>query len=182
MFYGYGFGQNAFLVRATMLGTDTIPLVCLNEVEICAKKSWKAVRTEKRNERLVRDVVKVYPLARIASSRLTAINYAMVNINDEKERKEYIDQVEKDLKNEYEKQITELSMRQGRILIKLVYRECGASTYDIVRKLKGKTSVVFWQTLARIFTFNLKWKYDPEEESEIESIIQSIEKNELAVN
>ena len=121
-------------------------------------------------------------MARIASSRLIAINNVLTTVNDEKEKKRYLNLIEKDLKNEYEEKLKALNMRQGKILIKLIYSECGSTTYEIVKELKGKTSVVFWQTLARLFTFNLKWKYEPEEEKEIESVIRSIENNELAVN
>jgi len=90
------------------------------------------------------------------------------------ERKSLLKEKEKELLTEYEDDIRTMTFRQGRILIKLIDRETGSPSYDLIRDLRGSTSAFFWQAIARIFGSNLKWEYDPEEEKAIEAIIQSI--------
>ena len=82
--------------------------------------------------------------------------------------------MEDDIFAEYENEIRSMTFKQGRILIKLIDREAGSTSYTILEELKGKSSAVFWQAIARIFGSNLNWEYDPVEERAIEEIIKSI--------
>ncbi len=97
-------------------------------------------------------------------------------LKTEKEKKAYIDQVEKDLFSEFEDDLRGLTITQGRILIKLVDRETGDTSYNLIRELKGSFPAFFWQSIARIFGSNLKAEYDPMgEDAQIEEIVRLIE-------
>lgn len=176
------FAQHFHVLPAALIGNDTIPVVYLNEVRIVDSRIWKSAKAEQRYNKLAKDVKKVYPYARMASVRLNSINTELVQITDKSLRKEFIKKAENDLKIEFEDKLKALTIKQGKILIKLIDRECNSTTYAIVKELKGTASVFFWQTLARLFGSNLKWEYDPEKERDIELIIQSIQDGELAIN
>jgi len=85
----------------------------------------------------------------------------------EREKREYIAKVEKELINQYEKELTKLTISQGKMLIKLIDRETGLTSYELVKELKGGFSATFWQGIARIFGSNLKLKFDPQGEDKI---------------
>ena len=104
----------------------------------------------------------------------------LAGIEDKKERKRIMKQAEKELDEEFGDDLRELTFSQGKILIKLVYRETGSSSYDLVAELRGKFRAFFWQAFARIFGFNLKNEYDPQgEDKDIEFIVQMIEAGQL---
>jgi hypothetical protein len=80
------------------------------------------------------------------------------------------------LKEQFGSELTSLTINQGRILIALIDRETGETSYELVEELRGKFSAFFWQGLARIFGHNLKTHYDPDgEQRDIENIVQQIE-------
>ncbi|MBN4049590.1 DUF4294 domain-containing protein [Bacteroidales bacterium AH-315-N07] len=174
------FDENGILKRhhvlnAKVFDNDTIPYIQLAEVDIWAKKTRKQRRREIRYNKLRRDVLKVYPFARAAAIRLEACNRGISNSKTKKERKAYMKEFEGNLWTDFEKDLRKMTFRQGRILIRLIDREIGSSSYDILKDYKGKVAAVFWQTVARIFGSNLKWEYDTEEQEDIEKIIKEIE-------
>ncbi len=81
-------------------------------------------------------------------------------LKTDKERKEYVKQVEKELRAEFEDQLVKLTISQGKLLIKLIDREVGRTTYGVIRDLKGGVSAVFWQAIARLFGSNLKTEFE----------------------
>ena len=98
----------------------------------------------------------------------------------ERQRKAFIKEAEKQIREEFEEDVTHLTISQGRILIKLIDREVGNTTYIVLQNMKGKVSAIFWQGIARIFGSNLKSEYEPEGEDEmIEEIILMIEAGQL---
>ncbi len=104
----------------------------------------------------------------------------LTEASTDKERKALMKQAEKELRNEYTDDLKNMTFSQGKILIKLVYRETGNTSYALVKELRGKFTAFFWQTFARIFGFNLKVGYDPEgEDMQIEAIVRLIEAGEL---
>ena len=97
-----------------------------------------------------------------------------------KKRKEFINEAEKELRNQFEDELKGLTITQGRILIKLIDRETGETSYELVKELKGSFSAVLWQTVARIFGSNLKSEFDPEGEDKlINEIVMLIEAGQL---
>ena len=129
-----------------------------------------------RYDRLVYNVKKVYPYAKLASLKLFEYQKILDTIPDEKSRKNYMKKAEKELEAQFGDQIRDLTYSQGKILIKLVYRETSNSSYEIVKEFRGGFRAFVWQTLAGIFGYNLKTIYDPAgEDQAIERIIIMIE-------
>jgi hypothetical protein len=104
----------------------------------------------------------------------------MTNYKTDKERREYLKKVEKDVFAEYEGDIRDMTITQGRLLIKLIDRETQNTSYVLIKDYRGKFAAAFWQGIARLFGTNLKEEYDPNgEDSLIESIIIEIEAGRL---
>ena len=104
----------------------------------------------------------------------------MLTLKTDKQKKEYIKQVEKEIRNEFEGDLRNLTITQGRILIKLIDRETGNTSYDLVKELRGAFPAIFWQTLARVFGSNLKSRFDAEGEDKLlNEIVVMIENGQL---
>jgi len=121
-------------------------------------------------------VKKVYPIAKVAAIKLAEYNRVFSSFKTERERKKYVKEVEKDLFREYEQELRTMKVSEGRILIKLLDRETGNSSYEIIKEFKGGLSAFFWQSVARLFGHDLKAQYDPVMEDRlIEYIILQID-------
>ncbi len=156
---------------------DTLPIVTLHPVSISENRTFANKREERKWSRLKRDVAKVYPYSKIAGKKLKTYNDMMVG-KPESEQKKLLKRAESELKNEFEGDIRNMTLNQGRILIKLIDRETGNSSYGLVKELRGSFQAFFWQSLARVFSTNLKEKFNPynnPEDKMIEDIIGSIE-------
>ncbi len=120
-------------------------------------------------------VYKVYPYAKIASERLTALDKNMAKLKTKKEKKIYFKIVEEYIQNEFTEKLKKLSRKQGQILVKLINRQTGETTFDLVKEYKSGWKA-FWATnTAKLFDINLKAKYSPFEVNEdylIETILQ----------
>lgn len=119
-------------------------------------------------------VYKTYPYAKIASERLTMLNRGMANLNTNKEKKKYFKIVENYLSNEFEANLKKLSRKQGQILVKLIHRQTGRTTFELIKTLKSGWKAFWSNTTARLFDINLKTPYVPYESNEdylIETIL-----------
>lgn len=164
------------LHRAEVSDGDTVPVMRLAPQYVVSARIWKNKRAQKRYGRLVYNVKKVYPYAKLAGQKLEEYAIELEAIEDQRKRKKFLKKVEKELKEEYEGDLRKMTMTQGRILIKLIDRETGNTSYALVKDLRGSFSAFFWQSLARIFGQNLKNNYDPNgADKEIEEIVQLIE-------
>ena len=106
-------------------------------------------------------VYKTYPYAKLASERLTILNKGMANLKTNKEKKRYFKIVENYLSNEFEAKLKKLSRKQGQILVKLIHRQTGTTTYELVKNLKSGWKAFWSNTAASMFDINLKTKYAP---------------------
>jgi len=173
-------GQNVTL--GTIRDGDTIPMVNLPYIDVVAAVHPAQAENLRKYLKLRRDVLRAYPYAKLAAQTLKYINDSTLNIKSERERKKFIKKTEKELKEKFEKDLKNLTYTQGRILIKLIDRETGNTSYALVKELRGNLNAFFWQSMARIFGSNLKSEYDPEgEDFMIESIVQAIERGDLKV-
>ncbi|MES2627966.1 MAG: DUF4294 domain-containing protein [Bacteroidota bacterium] len=171
--------QQVYKVQAAVVDGDTIPYFGLSEVTIFANGSFDT----KQLDYLTRCVMKAYPYAKITSETLAEMDVEMTKIRSKKDRKKYLDWAEDELKTAFAKDLKKLTYSQGRILIKLVNRETGKTSYELVRELKGGFSAFMWQGVAKLFGANLKSEFDPKkEDAMIEYIVQRIERGELPVN
>ncbi|MCE5344683.1 MAG: DUF4294 domain-containing protein [Bacteroidales bacterium] len=158
----------------------TLPEVEIKEVTVVARP--KAVRRSeyRKYERLIYNVKKVYPYALIVRQRLDQVNEELKSITDEKEQKNYMKGVEKDVFAEYEDDMRKMTITQGKLLIKLIDRETQNTSYTLIKDYRGKFSAAFWQGIARIFGTNLKEEYDRfGDDALIELIIQEIDAGRL---
>ena len=153
--------QQKEVVRSIFWKGDTLPHVWLEEVSVRQKNKnagWFQ-RQHRRQTRLEYNVRKVYPYARIAAGKVNEIEQKLSAVTREADRKKII-------KEEY---------NQGRILIRLIYRETSHTSFAHIREYRGTVNAYFWQSIALIFGNNLKAAYDPQgEDAEIEEIVQKI--------
>lgn len=172
--------QPTIITRARIIDGDTIPHVRLPEVRSYARRRFKTKKAAQRYTKLVINVKKTLPYARIASVRLRQIEDSLAKLPTEKARKEYIKISEKQLFDEFEGPLRKLTISQGRILIKLIDRETGDTSYELIKALKGRFSAFMWQSVARLFGSNLKATYDADgTDREIEVIVQMIDDGQL---
>jgi hypothetical protein len=155
---------------------DTVALIDIRPVVIFPPVRIETKRESKRYDRLVYNVKKVYPYAKLAGQKLSGYKLILDTIQTEKARKLYMKKAEKELQVQFGDEIKDLTFSQGKILIKLIYRETGNSTFDIVKDLRGGFTAFIWQTLAKIFGYDLKTDYDPGgSDQAIEQIVLMIE-------
>jgi len=168
--------DDIIILPTTQIDGDTLPQMFIEEVEILAPPKFRNMRQARRYSRLERNVKKVYPYAKFIKVKLEEVNTNLVDMSDEKERRKYIKQVQRDLVDHFEDDVRNMTFTQGKILIKLIDRETGASSYYWLQDLKGDLFAGFWQAIARIFGSNLKSEYDPYgDDAMIEYIVQLIE-------
>jgi hypothetical protein len=170
----------SYLLQEVNRDGVTLPEVEIKEVTVYAHPQFPRKSDFRKYERLVYNLKKVYPFAIIVRNRLAQVNMDIENIKDEKERKEYIKKVEKEAFAQYEGDIRDMTITQGRLLIKLIDRETQNTSYTLIKDYRGKLAAAFWQGIARIFGTNLKDEYDRNgEDALIESIILEIDAGRL---
>lgn len=172
--------KNLHILQLRERNGEILPEVEIKDVYIIGSRKGTKKMTFRGYERLIYNLKKVYPYALIVRSRLGQVNYELLNIQDEKTRKEYLKQVEKDVFKEYEDDVRDMTITQGKLLIKLIYRETMNTSYELIRQYRGNFSASFWQFVAKLFGTDLKAEYDPlGEDALMEMIIQEIEAGRL---
>ena len=120
------------------------------------------------HRRLIRNLKIVYPIARYANNKLREMEQTLMTMEgDRRAQERYTKEVEKELKQQYTPIIKRMSFSQGKILIKLIDRETGHTSYQLVKDMRGNFNAFFWQNLGRLFGMNLKDRYDPDGEDRI---------------
>ncbi len=167
------------VVYQKIVDGDTLYVLPLNEIEVKSKYIRKK-RHLRRTNRLIRYVKKVYPYAKLARQKLIEYDSLLKNAETNSQRRKLMRQAEDEIKEEYGDELKKLTFSQGKILLLLIDRETGDTSYELVKDLRGSFSAFFYQTFARIFGFNLKIQYDPNGKHRmIEEIVRLIEKGEL---
>jgi len=179
-FLGSAQNVNPLVVRATMMLNDTIPLIDLREVEVISLLTPTSPRERRKLTKLIRDVKRVYPYARLAGIQLRKYNTLLEGAKNERESRRIMKEAEKEINEKYAGDLKNLTFSQGRVLIKLIDRETGDCSYNLVQDLRGNFTAFFYQAFARIWGYNLKVKYDPEgEDKQIEAIVRLIERGQI---
>ena len=159
---------------------DTIPVVYLPNVYIYRPPTFNNRRQERFYWRNVRDVKKTLPIAREVRGIIVETYEYLLTIPNEKERERHLAAVEKGLLEQYTPRMKRLTLRQGKMLIKLIDRECNQTGFDLIKVFMGRFKANFYQTFAALFGASLKKEYDPEiEDAEIEEIIFWIDNGAL---
>lgn len=170
---------NGILVPTTIYEGDTIPYMVLSPVTVAADRVFKNRRQKAAWDRLKYNVKKVYPYAILASAKLKEYDRILAMM-PEADRPKYTKMAEKQLKEEFGEELKNLTMSQGRLLIKLIDRETGKTTYNVVKDMRGSFSAFMWQGVALMFNSSLKDDYDAKgEDRNIENAIHLIESGEF---
>lgn len=171
--------QDGIIVYGIIVDGDTIPVIPLKEVKVY---SWRVLdsKEERKLTRLMKNVKIVYPYARLAGIKLAEYQDTLAQAPDDKARRKIMKRVEDEINAEYGQELRDLTVTQGKILLKLIDRETGETSYELVSDLRGEFRAVFYQAFARLFGLNMKLGYDPEgEDRDIEYIVILIESGQL---
>lgn len=145
----------------------------LNDVSIYALRIWKSPEEQMAFNRLRYNVLKVMPYALYAKRRYEQLEQDIARTPEKKEQKKLVKQCDNEIKGMFNREIKDLTITQGQILTKLIDREVGRTTYDIVKQTKGGFAAFSYQIVARVVGHNLKSTYDPKQDRDIESIIRT---------
>ena len=148
------------VIKSIIFDGKKVPHSVIRAVQVFPRREFDNKRQVRRYGRLVRNLKKVYPYAKLAKQRLGEMELHIVTLESEREKRKYINRVEEELKEEFEDDLRQMTFSQGRLLIKLIDRETGETTYKWIKELKGSFSAFFWQAIARIFGSNLKTEFD----------------------
>ncbi len=158
----------------------------LNEVLLLPRRPFKNSEEIRKYLILKRKTIKVYPYSVMASRRLKSLNNRLLVIKTKRERRRYTRMVQKFLEDELTPELSKLTKSEGQILIKLIYRQTGITTYNLVKNLRNGVKAFLYNTTARFFDLNLKTEFNPEiilDDYYIEDIIQrSVRDNLIEYN
>ena len=153
------YAQDKLLIAPfTIVNGDTFFISDIPEVKVLA---FKNKEEHKKYNILKRRVLKVYPFAMSAKEKLMNIEVGLDSIPKRRHKKRYTKEVAKWVKEEYADRLKNLTMSEGKILVKLIYRETNTTSYEIVKSYRGRFNAFFWQTMAKFWDNNLKTEYDP---------------------
>lgn len=168
--------------RFEVVDGDTILSGNLPTAFVYGKWTKANKRKQEKYDKLTRNVVKVYPYAKISASLLREYAHEVESIGNDKDQNMYYKLAEAELRAEFEEEVKHLTVSQGKVLVKLIDRETGSTGYEIIRKLRGGVQAAIWQGLARLFGNNLKEEYDAAgADAQIEVIVARIEAGQLPV-
>ena len=158
---------------------DTTLIVYLPEVDIDLMQRYLQITETRQGRRLASNVKKVYPYAKLAGAKMQEYDSILANVDNKTERNRLMKQAEKEITDEYTEQLKDLTITQGLILVRLIDRETGNTSYQVVKELRGKMRAFFYQGFARLWGYNLKTEYDPHnnpEDDEIETIMTLLDR------
>ena len=172
---GLVLGVKAVKIEMIIYQGDTIPYVTLEPIQCYGDKVFLTVKEKVAWDRLKSNVKKVYPYAILAAAKLKEYDKVLSQM-PEKDRAQYTKVAEKELKKQFGKELENLSINQGRILMKLIDRETGKTTYKVVKDMRGSFSAFMWQSVALMVGSSMKAEYDPAgDDKNIEEAIRLIE-------
>lgn len=167
-------------VKPEIVDGDTIWCYLLPELWVYPPLKFKSEKQRRAYNRLVYNVKKVLPIAQQVNELIEETYETLEMLPTEKEKSAHISAVERDIKEMYTPQMKKLTYSQGKLLIKLVDRECNQSSYEIVQAFFGPTKATFYQIFAWTFRASLKKEYRPDDEDKlIERIVRQVETGQL---
>ena len=169
-----------FRCSTIVVDGDTIPVMYYDEVRIWGERSYRNPAESRQWERLVRNVKKAYPYAKLAGIKFNEYSHKIADVKSDKVKKTMMKQAEDEIEAQFGKELRDLTITQGKILLKLIDRETSNSSYEIVKDFRGNFRAFFYQSFARLFGYDLKARYDPlGEDADIERIVLMIESGTL---
>jgi hypothetical protein len=170
--------NDTILVKAIVIDGESYPYSELEPVYVTNGSYEKMAKLLQGYNRLRNAVYVTYPYARVAGATINDINARLIGIEERKERKKIIKTREKELRQQFTEPLTNLSVYQGKVLMKLVNRQTGNNCYEIIKEYKGGLQARFYQTVAFFFGSNLKQPYDWQNDAtdkQIEAIVREID-------
>ena len=161
---------------------DTTLIVKLPEVDINLMNHYYEITETASGRRLVRNVRKAYPYAKLAKEKLLGYDTLLLAARNDRERRQLMKQAEKEITDQYTDELKDLTISQGAILIRLIDRETGDTSYKVVQELRGKVRALFYQGFARLWGYNLKTEYNPklnDEDDKIETIVTLLDRGAI---
>ena len=172
--------RGGYLVPVCIYEGDNIPCVQLPTVYIFKPLKFKNDKERMEYYRLVRNVKKVYPIAREINRTILETYEYLQTLPNEKARQKHIKRVEKGLKDQYTPRMKKLSFAQGKLLIKLVDRQSNQTSFELVKAFMGPFKAGFYQTFAALFGASLKKEYDPNGEDKLtERVVILVENGQI---
>lgn len=168
--------QSVRLPTTLLEDGERVPWVLLPDVDVYGYRKFTSEEDRIRYNRLKYNVLKVLPYAKLAQEKYDQLHRDLALTNDRREQRRLVKNCEKDIKGIFNKEVKNMTVSQGKILLKLIDRQTGNSSYEVVKELRGGVSAFFYQSLARVFGHNLKNEYDLQEDREIENIIRAAER------
>lgn len=169
-------------VGKVLLDNDSVQYVEMNNVYCYPPKMFKTNKQRVRYNRMVRNVKKVLPIAKEIRQIMMETYEYLMTLPDAKARAEHLKLVEKGIKEQYTQRMKRLTLTQGKLLIKLVYRECHSTGFELINAFIGPLKAGFYQVFAWTFGASLKKTYTPdnnEEDAEIERIARLVEAGQI---
>jgi len=151
---------------------ELMPMIVGTEVKIQDVRIFKTQADRDAYRRLKYNIYKVMPYAKYAAERYQQLQRSLATTTDKKTQKRMVDTCETQIKDLFKREVENLTISQGEILIKLIDRQTGNTSYQMVKELKGGLKAFMFQSLARVFGHNLKESYDPNEEHDMEAILR----------
>lgn len=160
---------------------DTVFLAFLREVHVFPPMKFQNRRQEQFYWRTVRDVKRTLPFAKIVGRELREVNALLENMPRASDRRRFLANYERDIFKKFEPELRKLTINQGRMLLKLIDRECNTTSFELIRSYRGSVSAIFWQGIARLFGSNLKTEFDATTGNDkiIERVIVLVESGQL---
>lgn len=159
---------------------DSIQYMEMNNVYVYPQLTFKNKKQAQSYMRLVTNVKKVLPIAKEARQMLIETTELLEILPDEKAKEEHIKRVEDDIFRTYKPKMKKLTYSQGKLLIKLIDRECHSSSYEMIKAFMGPIRAGFWQVFAWGFGASLKKEYDPEGKDRLtERVVRMVEAGQI---
>jgi len=165
---------DAFL-PVIVVNNDSFPCAYLADVVIVSKRSFANAADQTRFNNLKYNVRLLYPYAKNAGKIFKEVQQELSITDSRHDRKKFLKQKEDELDKQFEEPLKNLTTTQGHLLIKLIARETGQSTYELIKEFKNPLSAFFWNNAGKLWDYDLKETYDPQEDKDIEMIVRSIE-------
>lgn len=162
--------------RAQVVDGDTLPVVNLREIFVFPDVKLKNKRQQQQYDRLVRDVKRTLPYAKLIYDTLIETYEYIETLPTEKEQRAHIKRMEKELFEQYKPELKRLTFSQGKLLIKLIDRECNQSAFNLAKAFLGPFRAGFWNLFAGMFGASLKSEYDPKgKDAQTERVVVLVE-------
>ena len=169
-----------YRVPIEVVGTDTIFLFQLRSVYIFPPMKFKNKQQEKYYWKLVRDVKKTLPYSKLITKVIKETNDTLIHMRSDRDRDRYMKKFEKEIYKKYESSFKRMTFSQGKLLIRLIDRECDATSYELIKVYRGSFTAGFYQLFAKMFGADLKSEYGSGKNDElIERIILQVESGQL---